>query len=56
MSGRKLTAVWLMLSFGNVLYQAFGSQQFHVAVERSYFQGSAILCVWLLTRSDYWLK
>ena len=41
----------IFLTIGNFLYQALaGSHDWSVAVDRSYFQWVAILCVWIAIR------
>lgn len=42
-----LIAVWAGLAIGNFAWQMFGDALWAVAAERSFFQGLAVLAVWL---------
>jgi hypothetical protein len=44
------SAVWAGLAVGNFLYQLFGQRLWAVAAERSYFQGLALLTVFVMAR------
>lgn len=41
----KMFLLWTALASSNFLWQAFMEQQWRVAIERSYFQGVAVLAV-----------
>ena len=45
-----LLQIWLCCATANLLYQAIGLGDYTVALERSYFQGSALLMVWAWAR------
>jgi hypothetical protein len=52
---RLLIGVLIGLTVGNFLYQAFGHMDWLVAIERSYFQMSALIAIGLaqfLTKSS----
>lgn len=40
-----LTPVWLGLVLGNIAHQALASQDWHQAIDRSFFQAVALLAV-----------
>jgi hypothetical protein len=44
----KLALLFIGLSVGNFLYSFFVGGDYDVALERSFFQGVALLCVWLI--------
>lgn len=46
----KLLTIFICLTIANFAYQAFTKHNFVVAVERSWFQGIALLAVYLIGR------
>ena len=40
--------LFLCMAIANVAFQAFNEHDWDVAVERTYFQGAAVLVVWLV--------
>jgi hypothetical protein len=46
----RLLIIFIALAVSNFAYQAFVGHRFHVAWERTWFQGGALLCVYLMQR------
>lgn len=48
----KLLLLWCGLSIGNFIWESIGGHQWQIAIERSFFQGVAIVCCLLLFRDQ----
>jgi hypothetical protein len=46
----RLLIIFIALAISNYAYQAFSGHQWHVALERTWFQGLAMMCVYLIQR------
>lgn len=48
-----LTALLIGLTAGNFFMRAVTDQDWNTAIERSFFQFVALLCVWIMSRHNH---